>query len=63
MMEDIKIERLKASDKPELLELFAEAFKDLSWIPSLFSKLEATRAARKAFLIFRRNERLPTLRD
>ncbi|MDI6603149.1 MAG: hypothetical protein QME57_03495 [Patescibacteria group bacterium] len=48
-MEDIKIEELRVSDKPELLELFTQAFKDYPLIPALGVNPEATRGSNEIF--------------
>lgn len=52
MTEDIKIEQLKGSDKPELLELLAQAFRDPLLIPALSAKPKATKAVMKSFVDF-----------
>jgi ribosomal protein S18 acetylase RimI-like enzyme len=53
MEEDkIKIEQLKKSDKPEVLELFTQAFRDYPLLPVLSVKPEKTRKVIKAFLSF-----------
>lgn len=51
-MENIKLEGLKGSDKPELLELWAQAFREHPLIPALGAKPQATRAVMKTFLNF-----------
>ena len=50
MAENVEVERLRGSDKPGLLDLFTEAFKEHPLIPALGAKPEATRATMKAFL-------------
>jgi len=50
MAENVEVERLRGSDKPGLLDLFTEAFKEHPLIPALGAKPEATRAVFKAFL-------------
>ncbi|MEM3617633.1 MAG: GNAT family N-acetyltransferase [Candidatus Bathyarchaeia archaeon] len=55
-MEGFKVEELKRSSKPELLDLFTEAFRDgHPLIPALSRKPEATRKVMKAFLDFFRS--------
>ena len=50
MADNVEVERLTGSDKPGLLDLFTEAFKEHPLIPALGARPEATRAAMKAFL-------------
>ena len=50
MAENVEVERLRGSDKPGLLDLFTEAFKEHPLIPALGTRPEATRATMKAFL-------------
>ena len=51
-IESVEIERLRGSDKPELLELFTQAFRGHPMVPTLGAKPEATRTVMKAFLNF-----------
>jgi len=50
MAENVEVERLKGSDKPGLLDLFVEAFKEHPLIPALGAKPEATGPVMNAFL-------------
>jgi ribosomal protein S18 acetylase RimI-like enzyme len=52
MVETIKVERLESSDKPELLDLFTQAFTEHPLIPAVGAKPEATRPVMKAFIDF-----------
>jgi len=52
MVETIIVDRLKSSDKPELLELFTQAFKEHPLIPAVGAKPEATRPVMNAFIDF-----------
>jgi len=52
MVETITVERLESSDKPELLDLFTEAFKEHPLIPAVGARPEATRPVMEAFLDF-----------
>ena len=50
MAENVEVERLRGSDKPGLLDLFTEAFKEHPLIPALGVKPEATGPVMNAFL-------------
>jgi len=50
MTENVEVERLEFSDKPGLLELFTQAFKEHPLIPALDAKPEAAEPLMKAFL-------------
>ncbi len=52
MAENIKVEQLKDSDKPLLIDLFSQAFREYPIAPVRHIKPEVTRKIIKAFLTF-----------
>ena len=50
MAENVEVERLESSDKPELLNLFTQVFEEHPLIPAVGAKPEATRPVMNAFL-------------